>query len=128
MEDEDQRTEEPTGRRLRRAHDEGQYPASAEATGAAVVLGAVAMLVYMGGTWFNQIARDFSAGFSFDRKTLDTPFLLPGVFASQLTNGLLMLLPLMLLTAVFAILGSGVTGAIIFLWLQLPPNFQSSTH
>ena len=90
-EDESQRTEDPTSRRLNRAHEEGQYPASAEATGAAVVLGAVAMLVYMGGTWFNQIAQDFSAGFSFDRKTLDTPFLRPGVFASQLTNVLLML-------------------------------------
>jgi len=124
MEDEDQRTEAPTGRRLSRAHDEGQYPASAEATGAAVVLGAVAMLVYMGGTWFNQIARDFSAGFSFDRKTLDTPFLLPGVFASQLTNGLLMLLPLMLLTAVFAILGSGVTGGYHFSMTAIAPKFS----
>ena len=48
-EDDAQRTEEPTSRRLSRAHEEGQYPSSSEATGAAVVLGAVAMLVYMGG-------------------------------------------------------------------------------
>jgi len=123
-EDESQRTEEPTARRLSRAHEEGQYPASSEATGAAVVLGAVAMLVYMGGAWFHQIAQDFSAGFSFDRKTLDTPFLLPGVFASQLTNGLLMLVPLMLLTAVFAILGSGVTGGYHFSIAAIAPNFS----
>ena len=123
-EDESQRTEEPTARRLSRAHEEGQYPASSEATGAAVVLGAVAMLVYMGGAWFHQIAQDFSAGFSFDRKTLDTPFLLPGVFASQLTNGLLMLVPLMLLTAVFAILGSGVTGGYHFSIAAIAPKFS----
>ena len=123
-EDESQRTEDPTARRLSRAHDEGQYPASAEATGAAVVLGAVAMLVYMGGAWFDQSARDFSAGFSFDRKTLDTPFLLPGVFASQLTNGLLMLLPLLLFTAVLAILGSGVTGGYHFSLAAIAPKFS----
>jgi len=123
-EDDAQRTEEPTSRRLSRAHEEGQYPASSEATGAAVVLGAVAILVYMGGAWFNQIARDFSAGFSFDRKTLDTPLLLPGVFASQLTNGLLMLLPLLLLTALFAILGSGVTGGYHFSMAALAPKFS----
>ena len=123
-EDESQRTEEPTARRLSRAHEEGQYPASSEATGAAVVLGAVAMLVYMGGAWFHQIAQDFSAGFSFDRKALDTPFLLPGVFASQLTNGLLMLVPLMLLIAVFAILGSGVTGGYHFSIAAIAPKFS----
>jgi len=123
-EDESQRTEDPTARRLNRAHEEGQYATSSEATGAAVVLGAVAMLVYMGGAWFSQIARDFSAGFSFDRKTLDTPFLLPGVFASQLSNGLLMLLPLMLLTAVFAVLGSGITGGYHFSLAAIAPKFS----
>ena len=123
-EDDAQRTEEPTSRRLSRAHEEGQYPSSSEATGAAVVLGAVAMLVYMGGAWFSQIAHDFSAGLSFDRKTLDTPFLLPGVFASQLTNGLLMLLPLLLLTALFAILGSGVTGGYHFSMAAIAPKFS----
>ena len=123
-EDEDQRTEAPTSRRLNRAHEEGQYPASSEATGAAVVLGAVAMLVYMGGAWFSQIARDFSAGLTFDRKTLDTPFLLPGVFASQLNNGLLMLLPLLLFTALLAILGSGVTGGYHFSLAAIAPKFS----
>ena len=123
-EDESQRTEEPTARRLRRAHEEGQYASSSEATGAAVVLGAVAMLVYMGGVWFTQITHYFAAGFSFDRKTLDTPMLLPGVFASQLSNGLLMILPLMLLTAVLAILGAGVTGGYHFSMAAVAPKFS----
>ncbi len=123
-EDESQRTEEPTARRLRRAHEEGQYASSSEATGAAVVLGAVAMLVYMGGVWFTQITHYFAAGFTFDRKTLDTPMLLPGVFASQLSNGLLMILPLMLLTAVLAILGAGVTGGYHFSMAAVAPKFS----
>jgi len=41
--DDAQRTEEPTARRLRRAREEGQFARSNEATGAAVVLGAMAM-------------------------------------------------------------------------------------
>jgi flagellar biosynthetic protein FlhB len=55
---------------------------------------------------------------------LDTPFLLPGVFASQLTNGLLMLLPLLLITALFAILGSGVTGGYHFSLAAIAPKFS----
>jgi flagellar biosynthetic protein FlhB len=46
------------------------------------------------------------------------------VFASQLTNGLLMLVPLMLLTAVFAILGSGVTGGYHFSIAAIAPKFS----
>lgn len=122
--DDAQRTEEPTARRLRRAREEGQFARSNEATGAAVVLGAMAMMAYMGDLWFNQIAKYFASGFSFDRKTLDTPMLLPAVFASQLTNGLLMIVPLMLLTAVLAIMASGVTGGYHFSLAAVAPKFE----
>ena len=122
--DDDQRTEDPTARRLRRARDEGQFARSNEATGAAVVLGAMAMMAYMGDLWFNQIAKYFASGFSFDRKTLDTPMLLPAVFGSQLVNGLLMILPLMMLTATLAIMASGVTGGYHFSLAALAPKFE----
>ena len=122
--DDDQRTEDPTARRLRRARDEGQFARSNEATGAAVVLGAMVMMAYMGGLWFDQLAKYFASGFTFDRKTLDTPLLLPGVFASQLVDGLLMMSPLMLLTAVLAIMASGVTGGYHFSIAALAPKFE----
>ena len=122
--DNDQRTEDPTARRLRRARDEGQFARSNEATGAAVVLGAMAMMAYMGDLWFNQIAKYFASGFSFDRKTLDTPMLLPAVFGSQLVNGLLMILPLMMLAAALAIMASGVTGGYHFSLAALAPKLE----
>jgi flagellar biosynthetic protein FlhB len=122
--DNDQRTEDPTARRLRRARDEGQFARSNEATGAAVVLGAMAMMAYMGDLWFNQIAKYFASGFSFDRKILDTPMLLPAVFGSQLVNGLLMILPLMMLAAALAIMASGVTGGYHFSLAALAPKLE----
>ena len=123
-EDDAQRTEEPTARRLRRAREEGQFARSTEATGAAVVLGGMALMAYMGDLWFGQLAKYFADGFTFDRKTLDTPMLLPGVFGSQMTNGLLMILPLMLLTAVLAIMASGVTGGYHFSLAAIAPKFE----
>ena len=105
-----ERTEEPTARRLKRARDEGQVARSNELPAAAVMIGAVLMLLSLGGVWFRQLSVYFAAGFTLDRKFLDTPALLPQAFADQASHAFLMVLPLMLVTMVVAILASGATG------------------
>jgi len=65
-----QRTEQPTARRLKRSRDEGQVARSVELSAAAVMFGAVLVLLLMGPVWFSKLARYFAAGFSFDRKVL----------------------------------------------------------
>ena len=109
-EDASQRTEQPTARRLRKALEEGDVARSIEVPAAAVMISAAAIIVFMGGWWVSKMARQMTAGFTFDRKTLDTPSLLPGVFFHAVAEGLLMVLPLMVLTAVVAIAASGATG------------------
>jgi hypothetical protein len=50
--------------------------------------------------------------------------LLPAAFGSQLLHGLLLVLPLMLLTIVVAILASGATGGVLFSFKSILPDFS----
>jgi flagellar biosynthetic protein FlhB len=119
-----ERTEEPTARRLQRARDEGQVARSAELPAAGVMIGAVLMLMSLGGIWFHQLSVYFAAGFTLDRKFLDTPALLPQAFANQAGHAFLLVLPLMLVTMVVAILASGATGGFLFSWDAVLPKLS----
>ena len=123
-EDSAERTEEPTARRLKRARDEGRVARSQELPAAGVMIGAVLMLISLGGVWFHQLSVYFAAGFTLDRKFLDTPALLPMAFATQAMHGFLLVLPLMLVTVVVAILASGATGGFLFSWSAILPKFS----
>ena len=119
-----ERTEEPTARRLKRARDEGQVARSHELPAAGVMIGAVMMLMSLGGIWFHQLSVYFAAGFTLDRKFLDTPALMPQAFAIQATHAFLLVLPLMLVTMVVAILASGATGGFLFSWDAIMPKMS----
>ncbi len=119
-----ERTEEPTARRLKRARDEGQVARSHELPAAGVMIGAVMMLMSLGGIWFHQLSVYFAAGFTLDRKFLDTPALLPTAFAIQASHAFLLVLPLMLVTMVVAILASGATGGFLFSWDAIMPKLS----
>ncbi len=112
--DSSQRTEQPTARRLRRARDEGQVARSVELSAAAVMLCATAMFYTVGGTWLRSLTSYFASGFTFDRKLLETPALLPAAFASQLGQAFVLLLPVMLMVLVVAVLAAGATGGYLF--------------
>ena len=122
--DADQKTEEPTARRLKRARDEGQVARSVELSSAAVMLAATLMLFTMGGAWVKLLSSYFAAGFTFDRKVLDTPALLPAAFATQLTHAFLLVLPVMLLTLGVAVLVSGAVGGYLFSLSSVLPKLS----
>ena len=123
-EDSSDRTEDPTARRLKRARDDGQVARSNELPAAAVMICSVIVLLTVGEVWFKQLSVYFAAGFSFDRKLLESPMLLPAAFGSQMLHGLLLILPLMLTTVVVAILASGATGGFLFSLSSILPNFS----
>ena len=123
-EDGSQKTEEPTARRLKRARDEGQVARSVELSAAAVMLSATLMLFTLGGAWVKLLSTYFAAGFTFDRKVLETPALLPAAFATQLTHAFLLVLPVMLVTLGVAILASGAVGGYLFSLSSALPKFS----
>lgn len=122
--DSSQRTEQPTARRLRKATEEGDVARSTELPAAAVMIAAAVTMLLMGSWWVSRFARQMQAGFTFDRKTLETPTLLPTTFLHAVGEGLLVILPLMVVTAVVAIAASGVTGGFHFSSKAFAPKFS----
>ncbi len=119
-----ERTEEPTSRKLQRSREEGQVARSVELTSAAVMTGWVICLVATGGFWVHQVTTKFAAGFKFDRKVLDSPSLLPATFAGQILDGLLLMLPMMLVAVTLAVLASGAIGGFLFSIKSIAPKFS----
>ena len=119
-----EQTEDPTARKLRNARDEGQVARSVELPAAAVTIGAILTLFMMGGYWIKQVAEIFASGFKFDRKTLDNPDLMVTAFAHQIGEAFLLIVPVLLVTAIMAILSSGATGGYLFSLKSTLPNFS----
>ena len=119
-----EQTEEPTARKLRNARDEGQVARSAELPAAAVTIGAILVMFFMGGYWIKQMAEIFASGFKFDRKTLDNPYLMVTAFVQQIGEAFLLIVPVLLVTAVMAILSSGATGGYLFSLKSTLPKFS----
>ena len=119
-----EQTEEPTARKLRNARDEGQVARSVELPAAAVTIGAILVMFFIGGYWIKQMAEIFASGFKFDRKTLDNPDLMVTAFVQQIVEAFLLIVPVLLVTAVMAILSSGATGGYLFSLKSTLPKFS----
>jgi flagellar biosynthetic protein FlhB len=119
-----EQSEEPTARKLSNARKDGQVARSVELPAAAVTIGAILALFMMGGYWFKQVAEIFASGFKFDRKSLDNPDLMVTTFAHHLGESFLLIVPVLLVTAVLAILSSGATGGYLFSLKSILPKFS----
>ena len=120
----DDRTEEPTARRLQKAREDGQVARSVELSAAAVTLGAIAVLFFSGASLTERLADGFASAFVFDRKVLESPALLPGIFLSRMGDGLLLVSPIFVVTIVVAILASMALGGLNFSSKLIEPKFD----
>lgn len=117
-----EKTEEPTARKLSKARDDGQVARSMELPAATIVIGVFLMILAIGGWLVTRIADSFAQGFVFDRKTLDQPLLLPTTFFDQVFSSFLLIVPILLLTAVLAVIASGMTGGYLFSLKAVAPK------
>ena len=116
------RTEEPTSRRLLDARKEGQIARSMELPAAAVTISAVGLIFFMGGYLVNKLAERFAAGFHFDRKIVFSSNLLPALFADELLQSFVLIIPIFILTVVVAIVSTGLTGGYNFSMQAVMPK------
>ena len=114
MSDEQDRTEHPTARRLNQAREDGQVARSSELPAAVIVIGTLMIILMLGGWLVSHLSAIFANGFVFDRKTLDRPQMLASVFGSQLGEAFVLIVPILIFTAVAAILSSVMTGGFLF--------------
>ncbi len=118
----DDKTEEPTSRKLSKAREEGQVARSTELPAAAVTIAALGMLFLTGGTLVTKLAEAFQSGFHFDRKLVHSPNLLPAIFGSEIIEAFLLIAPLLALTVAVAVLASGATGGYLFATKAIMPK------
>ena len=118
------KTEEPTARRLQKAREDGQVARSTELPAAVILISCFLLFMVAGGWLVSRLMSTFAGGFVFDRKTLDQPTLLPAAFASQALDGLVFMMPVLGLTLVLAVISAGLTGGYLFSLKAVAPKLD----
>ena len=122
QDDSQEKTEEPTARRLSKAREEGQIARSTEITIAASVI-SVAIYIYLfGSSLLGNVANIFAQGLVFDSLSVLEPQVAAGRLADAMVEALLTVLPILILTGVVVLVCSGLIGGYNFSWKSLQPK------
>ena len=117
-----EKTEEPTARRLSKAREEGQIARSTEITIAASVI-SVAIYIYLfGSSLLGNVANIFAQGLVFDSLAVLEPQVAAGRLADAMIEALFSILPILILTGVVVLACSGLIGGYNFTWKSLQPK------
>ena len=118
------KTEEPTAQRLKKAREDGQIARSQELAPAAMMVIATLFFTMMGQHIFTSMSNLFKHQLQFDRRITDKAELLPAIFGSSMVDGFLIVLPLMAILYVIAILSTTLAGGFIFSPSMIMPKFS----
>ena len=118
----EERTEEPTAKKLEKAREDGQVVRSQELSVAAMMIGIASFMYIFGGAMVVQLSQVFAAGFAFDRKIVFSENLLPAAFGSQAMSGLFVAVPIFALAVVIAFIAAGMLGGFNFSMKALAPK------
>jgi len=116
-------TEEPTARRLEKAREEGESARSVEVPATLVTLTGLIFIMFNGDKLAQSVRTLFASGFIFDARIVHDATLLPRHFAEQVGEAFFIILPVLALTLLAAIIGSGLTGGYLFRMQSALPNF-----
>jgi flagellar biosynthetic protein FlhB len=108
------KTEDPTAQKLKKARDDGQVARSMELPAAVIVIGSIALLMVTGSWVMTRLSAVFAQGFVFDRQLIEKPLLLPAHFGEHLLAAFVLVMPIILFTMVAAVIASGLTGGYLF--------------
>jgi flagellar biosynthetic protein FlhB len=117
-----ERTEEPTAKRLEKAREDGQVARSQELSVAAMMIGIALFMLVFGGALITKLRYIFASGFVFDRRDVFSENLLPMTFGQQAIDSILVLSPIFTLAVVIAIVASGALGGYNFSIKALTPK------
>ena len=118
----EEKSEEPTAKRLEKARDDGQVARSQELGVALMMVGASIFMYMFGGIFVGGLTEAFSNGFVFDRRTVFSESQLPAEFGSQGLTSMMLMLPFFGLTMLIAAASGGVLGGYIFSLKAVAPK------
>ena len=117
-----EKTEEPTAKRLEKAREDGQVARSQELGVATMMIGSAVFMYLFGAFLMGALVDAFATSFVFDRRTVFSADLLPAAFGDRALISMLILLPFFGLTAVIAAGSGGIIGGFIFSLKSLVPK------
>jgi len=119
-----EKTEEPTAKRLEDARKKGQTARSRElSTLVATLVSALALIVL--GPWMNaRLLDDLGAGLALPRELVFDPRAAVAFFLDTLVHAILTITPLLALLAVAAVAGNLLVGGWNFTWQALRPKWE----
>ena len=116
------KTEDPTAQKLKKAREDGQVARSTELPAAVIVIGAFIVLMLSGSWLITRLSTVFAQGFVFDRQMIEKPLLLPAHFGEHLLAAFVLVMPVIIFTMVAAIVASGMTGGYLFSFKAILPK------
>ena len=119
-----EKTEQPTGKRLSKAREEGNIPRSMDLAAAAITIVSMIILTLSGSWMFKGMVDLFKSGLSFDTKAIQSPHAAFSIAAEQVILAGGFVLPLILMTAVVAIAASLSMGGFNFTLKPTLPHFE----
>jgi len=119
-----EKTEQPTGKRLSKAREEGNIPRSMDLAAAAITIVSMIILTLSGSWMFKGMVDLFKSGLSFDTKAIQSPHAAFSIAAEQVFLAGGFVLPLILMTAVVAIDPSLSMGGFNFTLKPTLPHFE----
>jgi flagellar biosynthetic protein FlhB len=117
-----EKTEEPTAKRLEKAREDGQVARSQELGVATMMIGSAVFMYMFGAFLMGALVDAFATSFVFDRRMVFSADLLPAAFGDRALISMLILLPFFALTAVIAAGSGGIIGGFIFSLKSLVPK------
>ncbi|MDA8781642.1 flagellar biosynthesis protein FlhB [Porticoccaceae bacterium] len=118
----EERSEEPTAKRLEKAQEDGQVARSQELSVAMMMIGVSVFMYLFGGYLLVKLADNFVSGFVFDRKAVFSDNLLPAAFGVHALDSMLILIPMFALAVVIAVGSAGALGGYLFSMKALAPK------
>ncbi len=119
-----EKTEQPTGKRVRESREKGQVPRSKELNTVIELIVASTFLLLFGSYLGMGIANQFADGLSLERELLFNPSILPGYFGRQFGRALWNLAPLLAMLAAAALIGPVMIGGANFSSKAFAPKFS----
>ncbi|RDI97742.1 flagellar biosynthesis protein FlhB [Dyella solisilvae] len=122
--DDQERTEQPSEKRLREAREKGDVPRSRDLSGAVVVLAGVAALISGGERSMDHVRRIYGLGLSYGRDALFSDALPGRVFVQAMHEAMALFAPVALATVLAALAAPVLLGGLNFSAEALQPKFE----
>lgn len=119
-----EKTEDATPRRLRKAREEGQVPRSRDLTTTAVLLAGSISLLIFGGHIIRGLSAILESNFSLEREKIFDTNAMVGQLASSFYDALFALVPLMVVLLIAAVAGPVALGGWLFSSKAITPQLS----